>query len=137
MWGLYYAVLLVVEKRFLLKRLERTPGWLRHGYTLVLVILGWVLFSVEDLGQCAAYLAGMFGSGGRLCSGTFLYYLRSYAPSLLLMGFASTPLPKRLYLRLPERVSRVLTPLLVLASLLLSTAYLVDSTYNPFLYFRF
>ena len=79
----------------------------------------------------------MFFGGAGFCSGTFLYYLRSFAPSMCVMILAATPLAKTLYQRLPEKLTHILNPILVLASLLLSTAYLVDSTYNPFLYFRF
>ena len=137
LWGLYYALLLILEKLFLYKRLEKAPAWLGRLYALLLVVVGWVLFSVEDLPACAAYLRSMFFGGSGLVSGTFLYYLRSFAPSLLVMALASTPLPKMLFSRLPEKVGLVVKPVLVLASLLLCTAYLVDSTYNPFLYFRF
>jgi alginate O-acetyltransferase complex protein AlgI len=137
LWGLYYALLLVLEKVFLYDRLMRAPGWVGHIYALILVIVGWVLFSVEDLSSCILYLRSMFFGGAGLCSTTFLYYLRSFAPGIAVMILASTPLAKRLYACLPQKLSRVLNPVLVLASLLLCTAYLVDSTYNPFLYFRF
>ncbi len=137
LWGLYYALLLILEKVFLYDKLEKAPGWVGHVYALILVIVGWVLFSIEDLAGCVTYLRSMFFGGAGLCSRTFLYYLRSFAPGIAVMILASTPLAKRLYARLPQGVSRILSPVLVLASLLLCTAYLVDSTYNPFLYFRF
>ncbi len=137
LWGLYYALLLILEKLFLYDRLQKAPGWLGRVYAIVLVVVGWVLFSVEDLRSCLLYLRSMFFGGSGLCSGTFLYYLRSYAPALLVMALASTPLFRKIYGRLPEGAARILNPLLVLACLLLCTAYLVDSTYNPFLYFRF
>ena len=136
-WGLYYALLLILEKVFLYDRLQKAPKWIGHVYALILVIVGWVLFSVEDLSACMLYLRSMFFGGAGLCSGTFLYYLRSFAPGLLVMIVAATPLAKTLYRRLPEKLTRILNPILVLVSLLLCTAYLVDSTYNPFLYFRF
>ena len=137
LWGLYYALLLILEKVFLYEKLEKAPGWVGHVYALILVIVGWVLFSIEDLTGCVLYLRSMFFGGAGLCSRTFLYYLRSFAPSIAVMILGSTPLAKKLYARLPQGVSRILSPVLVLASLLLCTAYLVDSTYNPFLYFRF
>ena len=136
-WGLYYALLLILEKVFLYDKLQKAPGWVGHIYALFLVVIGWVLFSIEDLSGCLLYLRSMFFGGSGLCSGTFLYYLRSFAPSLLVMAVGSTPLAGTLYRRLPARLTGILTPVLVLASLLLCTAYLVDSTYNPFLYFRF
>ena len=137
LWGLYYALLLILEKVFLYEKLELAPGWVGHIYALILVIVGWVLFSIEDLAGCVLYLRSMFFGGAGLCSPMFLYYLRSFAPGIAVMILASTPLMKKLYARLPESVSRITSPVLVLASLLLCTAYLVDSTYNPFLYFRF
>ena len=137
LWGLYYALLLILEKVFLYEKLEKAPGWVGHVYVLILVIVGWVLFSIEDLTGCVLYLRSMFFGGAGLCSRTFLYYLRSFAPGIAVMILGSTPLAKKLYARIPQGVSRILSPVLVLASLLLCTAYLVDSTYNPFLYFRF
>ena len=137
LWGFYYAVLLVVEKLFLLKRLEKAPKWVGHVYALLFVVLGWVLFSVEDLPLCVGYLKSMFFGGAGLGSGMFLYYLRSFLPSLVVMVFACTPVLKNLYLRLPKKLTRILSPILVVECLVLCTAYLVDSTYNPFLYFRF
>ena len=136
-WGLYYALLLILEKIFLYDRLQKAPKWIGHVYAMFLVVVGWVLFSVEDLPSCIAYLRSMFFGGAGFCSATFLYYLRSFAPGLLIMIVASTPLAGVLYRRLPEKLKHVLEPILILASLLLCTAYLVDSTYNPFLYFRF
>ena len=103
----------------------------------MLVVIGWVLFSLEDLGQCVRYLAALFGGGGSLMSTTFLYYLRSFGPTLVILALCATPLPRRLYGRLPEKARGILTPVLILGCLLLSTAYLVDGSYDPFLYFRF
>ena len=137
LWGLYYALLLILEKLFLYDGLQKAPRWIGHVYAMLLVIVGWVLFSVEDLSACAGYLRSMFFGGAGFVSGTFLYYLRSFGPSILIMAAAATPLLKRLYLRLPEQPRRITDPLLVLISLVLCTAYLVDSSYNPFLYFRF
>ncbi len=137
LWGLYYALLLMLEKAFLLRRLERGPRWIAHVYALFLVVVGWVLFSLEDLGQCVRYLSAMFGGGGGLISATFLYYLRSYGPSLVILLLCATPLPRRLFDRLPEKVRGCVLPVLLLGVLVLSTAYLVDGSYNPFLYFRF
>ncbi|MCR4772322.1 MAG: MBOAT family protein [Oscillospiraceae bacterium] len=137
LWGVYYAVLLMLEKLFLLRALDRAPAAVGHVYSLLLVILGWVLFSVEDIGSCLRYISAMFGGGSGLFSGEAAYYLRSFGPTLAVLIVASTPLPKKLYSRLPDKAVSVLTPVLTAAALLLCTAYLTDSTYNPFLYFRF
>ena len=138
LWGLYYAVLLMLEKAFLLKWLKKAPSLVSHLYTLFLVVLGWALFAIDDIGALGPYLGVMFGFGGAgAASAQVLYYLRDYGPVLAILVFASLPVGKRLFLRLPEKARAVLVPVLILLVLLVSTAYLVDSTYNPFLYFRF
>ncbi len=136
-WGLYYFVLLVVEKLFLLKRMEKLPAWVGHVYALFLIMVGWAIFAVEDLGQLGGYLAAMFGFGAGLLDGKFLYYLANYLPILLIACVASTPLAANLWKKLPEKVRKAVLPVALLLGLILSTAYLVDGTYNPFLYFRF
>ncbi len=137
LWGLYYAALLIIEKAFLLKLIYRLPRVFGHIYTLLTVIIGWVLFSVEDLPLTLAYLSSMFGGGSGLLSPEFLYYMKNFGVMLAILAFASTPLPKLLYQRLPKKLAAVTTPLFVALILLFCTAYLVDGTYNPFLYFRF
>ena len=138
LWGLYYGFLLVLEKFFLGRYLERCPRWLQHCYTLFFIAIGWALFAVEDFSHLGPYLSAMLGfAPGGLTSGAVLYYLRSYLPMLLTAAAASTPLAKKLWDRLGEKPRLALLPILLLAGLLLCTAYLVDATYNPFLYFRF
>lgn len=111
---------------------------LQHAYALFLVAVSWAVFAVEDFSQLGPYLGAMFGfAGGGAFDGAFFYYLRSYLPTLVLACAASTPLAAGLWRRLPERVWKAALPVLLLCVLLLSTAYLVDATYNPFLYFRF
>lgn len=136
LWGLYYFVLLVVEKAFLLKHLEKSRVWSRI-YLLLLVVLGWALFSVSDMAQLGALVSRLFSLEGGL---DWVYYLRSYAVTLLLAGFFSTPALKRIYERISARGSvggRWLTTGFLSAVLLLSVAYLVDASFNPFLYFNF
>ncbi len=138
LWGLYYAVLLIVEKLWLYRKLERWPRWCRHLYTLVIVVCGWAIFANDSLTGCRLMLGRMWGIGAEalLCE-TDLYYLLSYLVIFLLAGAASLPCAATLLRRLPERLRRVLYPLLLLCGLVLATAVIVDSTYNPFLYFRF
>ena len=138
LWGLYFGVLLILEKLWLKQWIDRWPRALQHLYTLFLVLVSWAIFAVEDFGQLGGYLSAMFGlAGGGLADGAFRYYLGSYGLSLLAACVASTPLMAGLWRRLPQRAERVLLPVVILAGLLLCTAYLVDATYNPFLYFRF
>ena len=118
------------------KWLEKLPAALRHIYTLAVVLVGWGLFAIEDIGQLGSYLAVCFG-GGSLVDAFTLYQLWSYLPLLVILAFAATPVSGKLFRKLPDRVQAVATPVLVLASLILCTASLVDASYNPFLYFRF
>ena len=109
---------------------------MKHLYTLIVVFVGWGIFAMEDLSVCGAYLTNCFG-GAPLWSALDGYTLRSYAVTFLVLIVASTDLGKRCWQRLPQRVRQVLTPILMLLALIVSTAYLVDGSYNPFLYFRF
>ena len=141
LWGLYYFLLLIIEKFFLGSFLKRIPSVFSVAYTLFFAILGWVIFAIEDVSQIGTYLAKLFGFGGvPLVSGEGLFYATAYLPLLLICALASTPFFARMHSHLKVTRPIWLTPatVVVLAfSFLLSTAYLVDSTYNPFLYFRF
>ena len=140
LWGVYYGVLLVLEKLFLLRWLEKAPV-LNRIYTLLAVLLGWVLFAFDDLGAGWSFLRVLFGGGAGFVTENALYQLRSYLPLLAVCTLGSTPLLKRLYekLRETEREGLVLTAdvLRVLTLFGLSLAYLISGSYNPFLYFRF
>lgn len=138
LWGLYFFALLVAEKAFLLRALDRAPRFVGHVYALFFIVVGWAIFGVEDLNALGAYLAAMFGGAqGGLWSAADGYYLRNYALLLPMLAVASTPLAARLMARVPERAAQWIVPTLMLGGLALCTAYLVDATYNPFLYFRF
>jgi alginate O-acetyltransferase complex protein AlgI len=138
MWGAFYGIVLMIEKRFLLKQLERAPKLVSHVYVMFLTIMGWVLFQLDSLSHAGAFYKAMFGFGE---AGVFLpqdgYYFASFIIVLVIAALASTPLPKKLYDKLPQRAQSVITPILIVLVLIISTAYLVDATYNPFLYFRF
>ena len=137
-WGLYFGLILVLEKWFLLDWLKKAPALVRHLYVLFLVLVSWAIFAIEDFGQLTGYLQVMFGLGGApLTDGALGYYLTSYLPILAAACVATTPLGVKLYRTLPRRAAQVGGALLILAGLVVSTAYLVDGTYNPFLYFRF
>lgn len=136
-WGLYYALFLMLEKAFLLKKLDKVPV-LSHVYAVVVAICGWVLFDLPSLSQAGSYYASMFGfaQGGFINAGD-IFYIKNYAVMFVVSIIAALPLGKNLYNKIPARVQNIATPVLILASLIFSTAYLVDATYNPFLYFRF
>ena len=136
LWGLYFAAWLILEKYVLRGVLTHTPALIKHAYTLVVVFVGWGIFAMDDLSVCGQYLSACFG-GASLWSSADGYTLRSYAVTFLVLILASTTLGRRFFQRLPQRAERIVTPVLMLASLLVCTAYLVDGSYNPFLYFRF
>ncbi len=137
-WGLYYAFFLILEKLFLLRWLDSLPRFVGRLYTLAVAVSGWVIFQQTSVAQTMVFFKAMYGFGeAGFCGGTDLYYLRGFGPVLLAACFASLPAGKKLFARLPEKLRAVAAPALILLVLIVSTAYLVDSTYNPFLYFRF
>lgn len=137
LWGLYFGLLLILEKGGLLKLLEKLPAAVQHLYTLFLVLISWTIFAIEDFGRLGGYLKAMFGLGAGGWAPSTGYYLASYAPILLIACLASTPLAKTLWDKSGRTAKLILLPILLLLGLALCTAYLVDATYNPFLYFRF
>ena len=142
LWGLFFAVFLILEKGFLLKPLQKLPV-LSHLYTLLLVAVSFVIFDSAGLSEAAAHLGRMFGAGGvPLATGEALYYLGSYAVTFIIAIIGATPYPTRWMNRLSEgpktgRVLAVAAPVALMALLAVVTAYLVDGSFNPFLYFRF
>lgn len=136
-WGVYFALLLMLEKAFLLKWLEKAPKAVGHLYTMVLVLISWAFFAIESLPAAGRYIASMFGFGGGLYAAADLYRLMAYLPLLLILVCASLPAAKIFLQKLAPRPRAALLFVLCAAALVSSTAYLVDASYNPFLYFRF
>ena len=136
-WGLLFAVLLLIEKWVPL--LKKLPRVLRHVYVMLLIILSFVLFNAATLSQAGQDIAGLFGFRAvPLGNAESLYYLRSYLPLLLIGAVGATPLVRNTALRLQKKDWSWLLQTAVAAILLLvCTAYLVDGSFNPFLYFRF
>lgn len=139
LWGVYYAALLLLEKTFLLQWLDRVPAVVGHIYTCLCFILGWVLFAITDFGKLGAYLGHMF-SGAFFDSGA-AYLLRSFWLVLVLAVIGCTSLPRQLWGRweagMKPAVSDGLRTVWMVLVLLVSVAFLVGDSYNPFLYFRF
>ena len=142
LWGLFFAVFLMLEKAFLLKPLQKLPV-ISHIYTLLLVTVSFVLFDSSRLSEAFLQLGRMFGAGGvPLYTGEALYYLGSYAVTFIIAIIGATPYPTRWMQKLSagERTGRVMAvaaPVVLLLLLAVVTAYLVDGSFNPFLYFRF
>jgi alginate O-acetyltransferase complex protein AlgI len=133
LWGLYFGVVLILEKWIGLRLLQRAPAWVRHVYALVLILIGWVFFAFEDLAQMGAYFAAMTGVNGQpLWDNNSLYLLYTNAVLFILLIAASLPARKSGSIG-GDGVRLVWHGIL----LFLSVAYLVDATFNPFLYFRF
>ena len=141
LWGLFFAVFLIMEKGFLLKPLQKLPV-LSHLYTLLLVAVSFVIFDSAGLSEAATHLGRMFGAGGiPLVTGEALYYLGSYAVTFIIAIIGATPFPTRMTKQLSEgkggRALSILAPAALVLVLAVVTAYLVDGSFNPFLYFRF
>ncbi len=135
-WGLLFAVLLVAEKW--VPALKKLPGIWSHIYVMLTVIISFVIFNADSMAQALSDLAEMFGIAGLpLYTQQAVYYLKSYGLVLALGILGATPLPKLLLRRLPPKVAAALQPIALGLLLLICTAYLVDGSYNPFLYFRF
>jgi alginate O-acetyltransferase complex protein AlgI len=142
LWGVYFAILLLIEKTWLLKHLKKMKV-LNHVYVLVLVLFSFVLFASVDLSQLAVNVGGMFGAGGvPMVSTETLYYLRSYGVVFILALIGATPVVKILTnkirsTRIGGSIINILEPVVLAALLIIMTAYMVDGSFSPFLYFRF
>ena len=140
LWGVFYGILLIFEKFFLLDKLKKAPAFVGHVYTLLCVAVGWVLFAFEDISQGMTFFKAMFG-GAAFCNSASLYQLLSYLPLLALCAIAATPIGTQLYHKLNEKCGARLmttadaTGIVVIIGL--AVAFLISGSYNPFLYFRF
>ena len=139
LWGAYFLVILIIEKAFLLKAFEKIPRVFTHLYALLLIGIGWIIFAFPDLSEGWAIFTGMFGIGtAGFASPVALYEALRYLPLLLVCFVGATPLPKKLYGKLKDKpIVAFATPVACALILVLCTAYLVDSTFSPFLYYIF
>lgn len=140
-WGLYYGVILIIEKYLLSQVLDRLPDVVRHIYSIVLVVIGWVLFFSSSFGQAADYIRVMFGAGAHgFADRESMYLLTSNLILWLILIFGSTPLVHFRYehmLRSKKWNTTIINSVVYAALFIVCIAYLVTETYNPFLYFRF
>lgn len=142
LWGLFFGILLLVEKLWLLKYLKKAKVW-NHFYVLPLILFSFVLFASVDLGDLATNLKGMIGLGGvPFISDETVYYLRSYAVIFILAIVGATPIVKKAVLavqnnKIGAKILAVAEPIALAVLLLVMTGYLVDGSFSPFLYFRF
>ena len=136
LWGLYYGLLLILEKVVLLKWLEKWPAFLRHLYSLFVVLLGWTLFFFEDMEKLGAFFGKLFGFAAT--GESVLLYIAGYVPLFVVAALAATPLGKKLWEKWAHKPWHPWAALAGTAVLLLlCVAVLVSQSYNPFIYFRF
>ena len=144
LWGVYYGVLLIIEKLFLLKLLDKLPAklvFIKHVYTLFFVILGWVIFNITDFSVLGKYIALMFGAG-TVNAAVTMYYLKSRAFLMIIAAVCSLPLLNKIDGLMDKKLMFYTTKDMVetfvlLILFIMSVAFLVSGSYNPFLYFRF
>lgn len=138
LWGLYYGLLLILEKFVLKKILDRLPSFVQHIYTLFIIIIGWGLFYFTDVGQLGEFMVDLFNFGNGICGDQAFNLIMSNLPMLIIAAVASTPLATKLYTRFEHtRFMWIPETLYCMGVLAVSTASLVNQSYNPFLYFRF
>ena len=142
-WGLYFALFLLLEKLFLAKWLEKLPKFVSHIYVFFVMIISFVIFNGNGLAGSLSDLGGMFGALDiPFVNETTLYYIKSYAPMIIISAIGATPLVKTVAIKLRDskklgKAVNVIEPVIMVALLVVVTAYLVDSSANFFLYFRF
>ncbi len=140
-WGLFFGIILIIEKIVLLKLLEKIPKWIANIYTMFIVLISWVIFAFEDLTTVKNYLLTMFHfNETNIINAEGLYYLKNYFIIIVIGIILSTPLISKIFKKIEEKQSNIrsiLITFMYIGILLLSTASLVSDSYNPFLYFRF
>lgn len=143
LWGVYFGVLLVIEKVFLKKHIEKMPRVFQSVYVLFIVMISFIIFNASSLTEVWQCVAGLFGANTKsFASAETLYYLKSYLVTFVLAIIGATPVMKNLVEKLKKNekmnmVINILEPVFMVVILTVVTAYLVDNSYNPFLYFRF
>ena len=142
-WGLMYGIMLIIEKLFLTKHLEKMPSILQRIYVLFTVMISFIIFNANSIGEAWNNIIGLFGANGEsLINASTVYYLKSYLVVLVIAIIGSTPLLKNIIEKLKtktnaNKIINLLEPIAMASILTIVTAYLVDNSYNPFLYFRF
>lgn len=138
-WGLFYGILLLIEKFFIGELVGKLPSWVQHIYVMLVVMVGWVFFDAENLLAAVDTISRMFLIGTEtFINKESLYYLRSYLFPLTISIVGCTPLPKHMAAKLDKKKMMIIfEPLYIAILLVTTTAFLVDGSFNPFIYFRF
>ncbi len=139
LWGLYYAAILMIEKLVLLKALDKIPRVFRHLYAIIFIVFGWAIFGMADMTSGSGYFGALFGITGvtNVADAGDVFRLGNYSILFVVLIISSLPIGKKVFDSLTPKVRSVAETVFIATGLIISTAYLVDSTYNPFLYFRF
>lgn len=143
MWGLLFGILLIIEKLWLNKILDKLPNIIKRIYVLFIVMISFIIFNANTMNTAWHNIIGLFGVNKEPFINTYtIYYIKSYLPILIVAIIASTPICKNIIEKLKKNnlinnIINILEPFYIIILLLLVTAYLIDSSYNPFLYFRF
>ena len=138
-WGLYFGVLLIIEKVFLGKYLNKLPQIFTRIYTLLIVMISFIIFNGEGTEQILQNLGGLIGANGTpLISAESIYYFKSYFVIILIAIIGATPIPKDIANSDKlQKLENILEPIYLLIIFLICTSYIIDGSFNPFLYFRF
>lgn len=138
LWGIYYGLILILEKFILKKYIEKLPNFFKHFYTLILVIIGWVIFAFDDITMLGNYFNNMFNIFSYpLFDSMFFYYLKNYFVILVIATLFSTPIYNLIVKKINKRYQYIIGFIIYLVLFLITIVSLVSDTYNPFLYFRF
>lgn len=142
-WGLLFGIILIIEKIFLNKFMEKLPSFIKRIYVLFIVMILFIIFNAENMSVALTNIKGLFGMNGEVFVNDYtLHYLKSYLPLLIIALFGATPFIKTLIDKLRKNkyannIINILEPILIVMILVVVTSYLIDNSYNPFLYFRF
>ena len=142
-WGLLFGIILIIEKIFLNKFMEKLPSFIKRIYVLFIVMILFIIFNAENMSVALTNIKGLFGMNGEVFVNDYtLHYLKSYLPLLIISLFGATPFIKTLIDKLRKNkyannIINILEPILIVMILVVVTSYLIDNSYNPFLYFRF
>ena len=142
-WGLMFGIMLIIEKLFLAKHLEKMPSILQRIYVLFTVMISFIIFNANNMKEAWSNIIGLFGANGEKLINKFtIYYLKNYLVVIIIAIIASTPVIKNLIKKLKQnkkinKIINILEPILIILILIIITSYAVDNSYNPFLYFRF
>ncbi len=139
MWGLYFGILLIIEKVFLNKYLEKIPKFFAHIYTLLIVMISFIIFNGNSVTDILQNIGGLFGINNiPFITEESLYYLKSYFIIIIISIIGATPILKQIASKNKiHKIINCIEPIFLLLILIISTSYIIDGSFSPFLYFRF